>query len=113
MDIKPLKDAKEAAHYVSKYVAKGTSAEVWNSDDLAMEFVTAMKGVRICSTFGSWRGFALMAHKPTAEDWTCVGTLNAIVAAWKKGEAWAAAIALSIRPPGSVPEVTMRLLHDY
>ena len=58
VDVRSLKSGKDAAYYVSKYVTKGTSVAVWHNIDTAQEWVTATKGVRICSTYGDWRGTA-------------------------------------------------------
>lgn len=101
VDIRVLASGKDAAHYVSKYVAKGTTDNVWSDPSAAQEWVTAMKGVRVCSTYGKWRGFRLMAKPKLAEDWTPVASLTSVISAAKAGEEWAMAIVLSLRPPGT------------
>jgi hypothetical protein len=111
--IRILENERDAAHYLCKYVGKGTNSEVWQNPEAAIEFVIATKGVRVCGTFGTWRGYALMKSPEPGTDWVCVGTLDSIVRANKRGEAWAAAIWMNLRPPGSIPEVTLRLLQDY
>lgn len=108
VDIRQLKSGKDAAHYVAKYVSKGTSSEVWADLNASQEWVTATKGVRICATWGSWRGFKLMAIKKTTDDWQCIARLSTIIEASANCENWATAILLSLRPPGGRPEVGLR-----
>lgn len=100
VDIRCLKDAHDAAHYVSKYVTKGTSDNVWRDTDAAQEWITAMKGVRICSTYGTWRGYKLMAKPELAKDWTPIASLTSIIIKANAGEEWARAVLLALRPPG-------------
>lgn len=100
-DIRRLDSGKDAAHYVCKYVSKGTSGDVWETPDLAAEWITATKGVRVCATFGTWRGYALMAKPAEEEGWVKVCSLNDLVHSVQRGEAWAEAALLSLRPPGA------------
>lgn len=85
VDIKILKAAKDCAHYLSKYVTKGTSDEVWDDLPAAVEWITATKGLRNANTFGSWRGFRLMAAPPKKGEWKCVGTLVQVVNLARQG----------------------------
>jgi hypothetical protein len=101
VDIKVLSSGKDAAHYVSKYVAKGTTDNVWADRNAAQEWVTAMKGVRVCSTYGTWRGFKLMEKPVLAQDWAPVASLTSVMHAAKAGQQWAMAIVISLRPPGT------------
>jgi hypothetical protein len=79
VDIRSLDSGKDAAHYVAKYVSKGTNNEVWHDADAAQEWITAMKGVRTAATYGTWRGFKLLQHKKDEADWRPVGLLRIIV----------------------------------
>lgn len=89
VDIRPLKTGKDAAHYVAKYVSKGTNDAVWHNTNAAQEWVTAMKGVRSCATFGAWRGYKLLAHLPDTAAWTPIGTLNSIYRDAREGHVYA------------------------
>lgn len=89
VDIRELSSEKDAAHYVSKYVSKGTNGEVWHDRDAAQEWVTAMKGVRTAATFGDWRGFKLLGHDKDERNWTRVSSLREVILAARTGEAWA------------------------
>lgn len=67
--VRQLTSGDDAAHYLTKYVTKSTDASVWQSDDLAQEWITSSKGLRRCATYGSWRGFQLTHVEPAADDW--------------------------------------------
>lgn len=79
VDIKALKTGNDAAHYVAKYVSKGTNDEVWKDTDAAQEWVTATKGVRSCATWGTWRGFKLLEPPPRDEAWKPLITLQSLI----------------------------------
>jgi hypothetical protein len=82
VDVKQVKTGKDAAAYVAKYVSKGVADNVWHNRSKAQEWVIATKGLRTCSTFGTWRNFKLLKFDPAnaAEDWRPVGLLSRIVA---------------------------------
>jgi hypothetical protein len=101
VDIRVLTDTRDASHYVSKYITKGTSAATWANDDAAQEWVLASKGVRICNTFGTWRGFRLLAAPTDVTDWVPVCTLNDLIARANDGEVAAIELLLILRPPGA------------
>src|SRR5208283_1289026 len=85
-DIRKLKDAKEAAYYVSKYAAKGVNAEVWGDPVAAAEWLKATKGVRTCGTWGTWRGYRLTHHEVTTAGWKYVATYSEVIAAARRAE---------------------------
>jgi hypothetical protein len=78
VDVRRLKDNKETAHYVSKYMSKGTSSDVWFDHDVAQEWIVATKGLRVCGTFGSWRNIKLSGNHDDPGDWDYVGRLTEI-----------------------------------
>ena len=79
VDVRQVKSAHDAAYYVSKYITKGTSADVWDDDDAAAEWITASKGVRTCSTFGSWRGESLLKVPDDVTDWRVLCSFNRLL----------------------------------
>ena len=87
VDVRIVKNHKDAANYVAKYVGKGCDASVWANADKAQEWVIATKGLRTCATFGTWRGFALLSHDPanTPKDWKPIGLLSRICANARAG----------------------------
>ena len=86
VDIKLLKRDKDAAYYVSKYVGKGTNNEVWYDADASQEWILATKGLRIAATYGTWRGFRLLAKPPVDQRWVAVDTLTRIIAQAQAGD---------------------------
>jgi hypothetical protein len=106
VDIRALKSGRDAAHYLSKYVAKGTNTEVWADDSAAQEWVTATKGVRACATFGSWRGFRLLARPDSDETWVRVDSLQNLHTRAIQGDDYA--ITLLIHLQGSITTANPR-----
>lgn len=100
VDIRALKSAHDAAHYVSKYVTKGTSNNVWDRVDAAQEWITATKGLRTCATFGTWRGYKLLAIDKSITDWTPVCSLRGLMERVAAREEHAMRLFLILRPPG-------------
>ena len=86
VDIKLLSAEKDAAHYLAKYVSKGTNNEVWQNEGAAEEWTIAMKGVRSATTFGTWRAFKLLARTPDSGTWVRVDSLNALYRRAAEGE---------------------------
>jgi hypothetical protein len=97
VDVQAIDSAKDVVHYVCKYISKGSSAQVWQSDELSDQFIIATRGVRACGTFGSWRSFKLLARPAIGTDWKPVGRLSNIWNEARGGATWAIAVLLSIR----------------
>ena len=86
VDIRALPDSKAVAHYVCKYVAKGTNTEVWHDVDARQEWILALRGVRMCLTYGTWRGYGLMQTTEKYFDWKPVWSLSDLARAAAAGE---------------------------
>jgi hypothetical protein len=100
VDVRVLPRENDVAAYVSKYVTKGTSPEVWNHPEFAAEWIEASKGIRTCDTFGTWRGFGLTKPVAIATDWTRVGSLVELIRRCRQDEEIAWWILSTVRPPG-------------
>lgn len=85
VDIRALKNCKDAAHYIAKYVSKGTNSEVWNDTSAAQEWISSLKGVRFCMTYGKWRGYKLTATTESVKDWKPIWTLQGLHNAAREG----------------------------
>lgn len=86
-DCRTISADKDVAYYVGKYVTKGTNEAVWADPATAAEWVTAIKGVRMCATFGTWRGFKLTAKpKEKPGQWKSIGSLGSFVRRAQAGE---------------------------
>jgi hypothetical protein len=97
VDIRRLDSGKDAAHYVAKYVSKGTTDSVWADPNAAQEWVIASKGLRSAATFGTWRGYRLLKKPPTTEGWKRIASLNRIYQDAMLGESWAIRVLNHLR----------------
>lgn len=98
VDVRSIDREKDVVHYVCRYVAKGSAVEIWQTPELADEFVISTRHVRACQTFGTWRGFRLLACPKSATDWKPIASLNKVWNAARNDEAWAVAILQSLLP---------------
>jgi Replication protein len=101
VDIRQLTAGKDAAHYLCKYVCKGTSNAVWADTSAAQEWISATKGLRVSGTFGSWRGYKLLARPAKVTDWVPVKSLNTLIALAAAGSIADQRIIELLRPPGA------------
>ena len=113
VDIRFAKDNNLVTHYITKYATKPLDHTVVIDPDRLCEAILALKGKRLCLTFGSWRGFSLTA--PTQDgQWINLGLLSELVKAATAGNpsATKALIALDVsyppkaRDPPSLPAVS-------
>lgn len=88
-----ISDLGHAAKYVTKYVTKPLDASVFASDATLDEAMIAMRGRRLCLTFGTWRGFRLTDVEDDGHVWTSVGGGWTLYQRIRDGEAGAAAEA--------------------
>lgn len=83
--------------YVAKYASKGCDASIYEQPEWLDEALTTLKGRRICSTFGTWRGFDLDAKDDGPGDWRPICSLDQLTAAFTRGELWARGLMQSLR----------------
>lgn len=102
VDIRLLSRTKDAIGYVSKYITKGCSDNVWQDEDKATEWVIASRSLRICSTFGTWRGIKLTAVNNTADDWKPVCSLRSLYQRARQGEEHARRLIELLHGPTAV-----------
>lgn len=87
VDVRLISADKDVAFYVGKYVTKGTNAEVWEDPTVAAEWVRSVKGVRMCATFGTWRGMKLLERKKDEPGrWKHIASLASLVRRMQAGE---------------------------
>src|SRR5205809_750013 len=98
VDIRQVKDRRACLHYVTKYISKGCSPSVWNSDEAAAEWILSIKGIRTVSTYGTWRGISLTKPDNPANDWRPICTLQQLLDACARGEEWAQGMFRQLRP---------------
>jgi hypothetical protein len=97
--VRALDRAADAAAYLVKYVTKGTSPAVWNTPDLASEWICASRGVRTAATYGTWRGIRLLAKPAKVTDWQFVGKLDQVILNARGGDDAAAMLLILLRRP--------------
>jgi hypothetical protein len=87
VDVRAVPDAVHRARYVTKYVTKPADASVFADPAKLAIFVAALKGRRLCLTFGSWRGVSLDPDEPTAEGWRSIAPLGQLFSDARGGDA--------------------------
>jgi hypothetical protein len=92
VDIRAAQDKEKVVRYVAKYATKPTDPTIYNSPQNLLDAIAALKGRRLCTTFGTMRGVKL-EEKP-AEDivWIRVGALADIIQKSKEGDLGATAV---------------------
>ena len=85
---------------MSKYVSKPLDRQLLESLDLAQELLTAYKGMRLCSTFGTWRAWPITKRQGTFDPTRCkdVGKLTDIIEKGTRGDVWAQGIVAALFP---------------
>lgn len=86
IDIRPVENHEYRARYVTKYVTKPADASVYRSCDKLDELIIAMRGRRLCLTFGSWRGNKLDEAEPDEREFKNVGCVQFLVDAAQYGD---------------------------
>jgi hypothetical protein len=100
VDIRLISADKDVAYYVGKYVTKGTNDAVWQEPAVAAEWVKAVKGVRMCATFGTWRGYRLLQRpKEETGKWTWIASLASICRRARLGDQWAIRLLIESLEP--------------
>lgn len=64
VDVKLVHSRDNLCSYITKYVTKAVSTSVYRDHERFVEAMTAMEGKRTCTTFGTWRGHALVVKPP-------------------------------------------------
>jgi len=85
VDIRIVKQSKQAAQYVAKYASKGIGGAYMHDPAKLREAIKCLSGRRLLATFGDWRGLKLLEQK-VEDDWECIGNLNDFLIRCRKGE---------------------------
>jgi hypothetical protein len=80
-------NAEHRARYVTKYVTKPADPTVFADPAKLALFVAALKGRRLCLTFGGWRGLQLDPDSPTDEQWKSIAPLTQLFSDAAHGDA--------------------------
>jgi hypothetical protein len=84
----PPSDHDRVASYVTKYVTKPASSEVFSDQEKLVEMMMAMKGRRLALTFASWRGLRLDDAPDPEEkvEWIAVGSISNLASKARRGD---------------------------
>jgi hypothetical protein len=97
-------DAKEdVARYVAKYASKPLDRSIYTLPATLDEAISALRGTRLCTTFGDWRGFQLEANPDDPEDWKPLCSLERALHAIAADEPWARILATALLPRPASP----------
>jgi hypothetical protein len=106
VDVRRVNSREHAARYVSKYCSTPIDDGICTNSEWLDEAMIALRGSRLCTTFGSWRGLVLEPKKDDPGDWIKICSLDALMAAVENAEPWA--IALHARLTGRDSETASR-----
>lgn len=95
VDIRAIKDNRHVARYVTKYACKPLHSSVLHNDERLREAIVALRGKRLATTFGDWRG-VLLTPKPDEASWKNLGSLNDVIARAEANEPDALLICRSL-----------------
>jgi len=96
VDVRMVKDSATASRYVAKYASKPLDPTTTRSHAALVECITALKGRRLCLTFGDWRGIVL-TELPDSDEWIAVAPLPEILARAENGDGEARSILDHLR----------------
>ncbi len=117
VDIRIATNDKHVTFYICKYASKPLDRTVLTEPLRLDEAIVALKGKRLCMTFGSWRGYKLTEPQEPG-TWVQLGTLDEIIDRAEAGDmiAGTALDALRIeyapspRAPPAHPAITVSSL---
>lgn len=85
LDIRAIKDPNLIARYVAKYVSKPLNGTFVNRPVQLDDLVKAMRGRRLCFTFGTWRGIKL-TQSPEPGEWINLGSFHELALLAREGD---------------------------
>lgn len=80
VDIRVIRDPGKVAGYVAKYAGKPLDSWTAAQPDALQEIVVSLKGRRMFTTFGSWRGIKFDQPIDPAVRWTDLGSYDQLCA---------------------------------
>lgn len=86
------------AKYLTSYAVSAIDANVYQSEASLDEAMTALRGVRWCSTIGSWRGAKLIDKEPLEGEWESVCSIDQLMDAARQAKPWAIALLRRVSP---------------
>lgn len=78
VDIRIVRDESAATRYVAKYASKPLDPTATRQHHALTEAIIALRGRRLCLTFGTWRGVVLTESTDT-DEWEAVAPLSELL----------------------------------
>lgn len=103
IDIRIVKDNAHVTHYVAKYASKPMDHSVLLDSDRLKEAIIALKGTRLCMTFGSWQGVSLTRNRDD-DKWINLGQLTELIKDATRGDPAACAALEALNMPTTSDE---------
>jgi len=85
VDIQLVDNRNSLVRYVAKYASKPLDPTTTRSHAALVEAIEALKGRRLCLTFGSWRSVVL-TELPDSDEWNAVAPLPEILQRAENGD---------------------------
>lgn len=85
VDVRLVQDENKVVQYVTKYITKPCPNELYRDHAALSEAVRTLKGRRLVTTFGTWRGHALLKNE-TLDDWVPVMKWPELLARCRDGD---------------------------
>ena len=89
VDVRTIRDSDQAAGYIAKYASKPLCKTIINNHDRLVEAILALRGRRLCTTFGTWRNVNLTDDSNVDDEiphvWVPIGPLVQIIDQAKNG----------------------------
>jgi hypothetical protein len=94
-------------NYLSKYLSKAFSNDIYDHPQVLEDFVRALRGTRLCMPFGKWTGNAITAQAKQSlattrndiDEWRYLGELHQLIDHAETGSLWAANILRQLGYP--------------
>lgn len=112
VDVRLIRDAKHATHYVAKYLTKSVSHEVINSQSHLDEAIDALNGRKLVQPYGDWFGMPLQAPNDET-DWRPLCSLHALLEACDRGDRHAQIVLASLRLSSMCHDPPLARLGEY
>ncbi len=88
VDIRLIRDEAAVARYVTKYVTKPCNNDLYRDDARLEDAIRDLKGRRLVTTFGEWRGHRLLENQ-TLDDWAPLMRWPELLAKCREHDAFA------------------------
>jgi len=102
VDIRRPRNENELIGYVCKYASKPLEHKVIALPERLEESIIALRGIRLCTTFGTWRGIVLEPEHEKPSDAVVLGTLASLLRDAAAGDSFAQSLLNQLRNPETI-----------